>query len=1789
MTLIKEYEILERLNTNPEIEVYRAFDEKNKRNIILKNVPVTNEFHPSVVNLKNEYEIMKYLGENEMMLKVFTFERHENGYILSLQDTEGISLKEFKQRKQIDLESFFQIAIGISNLLLNIHQKKVIHKDIKPENIILNSSAENIRIIDFGISTRLSKEETKWAAANVLEGSIHYISPEQTGRMNRSVDYRSDFYSLGVTFYELLTGSLPFASNDLLELVHSHLAKTPKPIRELNPEIPEALSRIVEKLMSKTAEGRYQTAYGLKFDLEKCAEIYDTNSKNGKPGEDFDFEIGTKDISDEFTIQQKLYGREEDIVSLMEVFHSVQDTGKTEIMLIGGYSGVGKSSLVKEINKPITQSRGNFLSGKYDQYNRNLPFSAIIQVFTDLIRMILTEKPEEIEKWKLRILEALGANGKILTNVIPELEFIIGPQNEVVELGPQENANRFYMVFQNFIKVFASKDHPLAIFLDDAQWADSASLALIKNLIEDSSVRFLFFMLAYRNNEVDSTHPFQVSVDELRAGGFEIHQITLKPLNENNVLQLLIDSLHSTSEETKVLAEIVFTKTGGNPFFISEFLKQLLREELIQFDYERAKWNWKIDDIRNVKVSENVVELLIQRISKLEPSTQEILKLASCIGNIFDLSTLSLIYGKSIKETSDELKLAILEELIVPIGDSYKQVESMEESEDTKSKNFLTAKKIYFKFQHDRVQQASYEMLDEIIKKDLRLTIGRILYKNIEPEKLEEQLFDIVNHLNTGSDLIKELTEVELLIQLNSLAGKKAKLSTAYKPAQEYLLKANDLLINNFKDKLWSEKYDTTISIFKNLAEIQYLNGNFDHSESLINQIISNAKSLLEKSEAYNLLMIQYSAMGKFDLATKTIREALSPLDIDLPTENFDEIINNDMKRIEEHLVGKNISSLIDEPLMKDPLQIVKVELLINTYVTAYNTVPELASIISLKLVNIYLDHGNLPEAWGYSSYSIYLITALGKYKEAYDFSLLSMKISEKHENLAGQAKAANILANYANPWIKPIKDSETINKAGIQSALDSGEFLHGSYSALHLVVNSFYQGKKIDLILNEYPSYLQFSVRAKNLMAIDTILGTSIIISNLLKHQDDRLTFSSQDLSEEKYLEDCKEHQSLYPIGIYKTMKAQVLYLYNQYHSALDLILEVEKILPFIAGINSVAEHNFYHSLILIALYKESDKLTRIKFIKQIKQNQIQMKIWAESCPENYLHKFLLVEAEVAALEYKNWKSAKLYDESISEARRNGFIQIEALANELAGKFWIKKKNFRFAQEYLISAYHCYESWGAVAKYENLKSQHPDLITENKVAYDFNSTFSVNSTMSTITTTSTLLQGGGSLDFQSIMKSSTAISSEIRLESLLQKIMDIVIENAGAQRGVLLLKSGDSLFIEAEGSITNNDFKVKTNIPLNEYPDLPHSVIYYVQRTKEFRVLQNAVSDDKFSKDEYIIKNQVKSILCSPIIKQGELIGILYIENNLSTGAFTEERLHVIKVLSSQAAISIDNALLYANMEQRVKERTKELRKANDELAEKNQHITDSINYAKTIQEAILPSKSAMLTNFQDFFINFYPKDIVSGDFYWYAQTNESSFIAAVDCTGHGVPGAFMSMIGSAILNQIVKEQKIYEPAEILNQLNKNIRIALKQDIKEDAARDGMEICLVRIDADKVIFSGGHRPLYMIQNDEFISYKGDKDGIGGKQKSESREYTNIEIPIHKGVRTVIYLTTDGYQDQPNDLGKKIGSRGLQEIIRKYSHLDGIDQKLKFEEELFNHSNGEPQRDDITVIGIIFK
>ena len=1511
MIAIQGYQILAKIHESENSVVYRGRREEDNLPVVVKIIKGDYPTEEELARYRKEYEITKNLNLDGVV-KAYSLQKYRNTKAMILEDFGGESLKKIISSQNFTILGFLNLAIKISESLGEIHSANIIHKDINPSNIIFNPATGQVKIVDFSIATLLTKENTAVQNANILEGTLAYMSPEQTGRMNRYLDYRTDFYSLGVTFYELLTQQLPFEGKDAMEFVHSHIAKQPTAPDKINPEIPRVIANIVMKLLAKTAEDRYQSAWGLMADLEECLHQLQNT------GEIEEFALARQDISDKFQIPQKLYGRQTEIKTLIEVFDRVGE-GNTEMMLIGGYSGIGKSALVQEISKTIIRKEGNFIWGKFDQFQRSIPYSAVVKAFSELVPLLLSETEEKLKEWREKLLNALGSNGQIMLDVIPELELIIGPQPPVQELGPTEAQNRFNLVFQNFIRLFCQPEHPLVIFLDDLQWADSATLKLIKLMMTDDNTKYLFLIGAYRDNEVNVTHPLMMLVDGLRSQEEQeetaiVNEITLEPLELKHITKLIAETLHSDRSSVAPLAELVTRKTGGNPFFVNEFLKTLYQENLLNFKPEIIRWQWDMEAIKALDITDNVVDLMIGKLRKLPEETQKVLSLVACIGNQFDLNTLSLTYEKESSAAFGDLLPAVREGLILAAN------ESEAEGIDPSMYGFLI---LNYKFLHDRVQQAAYSLIDESQKQAIHLKIGRLFLANTPPEYRLERVFDLVDHLNVGISLIDNEAEKLELAKLNLEAGRKAKDATAYVAAKEYL-KAGLSLLN---ESWWESHYDLAFPLHKEAAEVEYLNSNFSESEKLIELSLERAKTALEKTEAYKLLILQSTLRAKYEEAFSAGKKALCLLGIDLPTEDLETAISQEVAVAKENLGEREIASLIEAPEMTVPENKMALDLITNLLTSTYLINPQLWTINVLKGVNIALKYGRFPEAVQcYTNYGIVLNAFFGDYKAGYEFGLLALNISEQFKNLRMKCKSCAALGSALMFWFKHIKDCNAITNEGYQAALESGDLEYAGYLLHNTILNAFFQGKNIGQLLEEIPRYLQFTQKTQNQLSTDSLLGLQLTLGNLYKSTAGKLVFATKNLTEEQHLQSCKEHQNLYSSSIYMIHKLENLYLYWELEEALKLALETEKKLPSIAGCLPVTEFNFFYSLILAAVYPEASATQQQEYWEKLQKNQEQMKIWADNCAANFEHKYLLVAAEMARISGKDAEAIDLYDRAIISASENEFIQNEALANELAAKFWLKKGKRKYAEFHLRDAYYGYQRWGASRKVEELENLYPqvrELLKTKSRSID---------TQATVIHTSKE-SSAEMLDLASAIKASQAISSEIVLDKLLSKLMTILIENAGAEKGFLLLPKNEGLTIAAKASTDGTEVVLEQSQLVSESEDLPQTVINYVERSQSDTVLSDAASEGQFTKDPYIASHKLKSLLCVPILNAGKLVAVLYLENNLTVGAFTSDRLEILRLLSSQAAVSLENSLLYTSVEQKVQERTQELNEKNTRL----------------------------------------------------------------------------------------------------------------------------------------------------------------------------------------------------------------------------------------------------------------
>jgi predicted ATPase/serine phosphatase RsbU (regulator of sigma subunit)/tRNA A-37 threonylcarbamoyl transferase component Bud32 len=1766
MIEINGYEILTQIYESANSTVYRGIRQQDNQAVILKFLKEDYPTPSELVRYKQEYEITRNLNIDGV-IKAYELKPYQMTLCIILEDFGASSLKQLMDERRdsgtgvLPLQEFLSIAIKTAEILSSIHAANIVHKDINPANIIFNPEIGLLKIIDFGISTQFTRENPTLKNPNVLEGTLAYISPEQTGRMNRSLDYRTDFYSLGVTFYELLTGQLPFETTDALELVHCHIAKVPIYPHQVNPEIPQALSDIVMKLMAKTAEERYQSGFGIKNDLAECLHQLQTT------GNISDFSLGAQDISDQFQIPQKLYGREAEVEALLTAFERVADNSQSQIemMLVAGYSGIGKSSIVAEIHKLNTRLRGYFTAGKFNQFQKSIPYSAVVTAFKGLVRQLLTESEAQLQQWREKLRGAFGVNGQVIIDVIPEVELIVGEQPPVPKLGASESQNRFNIVFSNFIRAFCTKKHPLVIFLDDLQWADSATLNLIELMMTDADMQYLFLIGAYRDNEVSPTHPLMMTLDGLLKDGATINYITLAPLELENISQLIADTLYSDTDSVKPLAELVMRKTGGNPFFVNQFLKTLYAENLIIFDFPEHSWQWNIDQIEAQNITDNVVELMIGKLKKLPALTQQVLRLASCIGASFYLNTLAIVSEKPKEVIFSDLVVAVETGFILPTSEL--------------DENLLIQN---YKFLHDRVQQAAYALIDDNQKKAVHLQIGRLLLANVSAEQLPEKIFEIVDHLNLAWELITDESERVELARLNLEAGRKAKASTAYAAAlEQYFTTGIEMLPGD----AWQEHYDLTFSLYRERSECEYLCGNFEKAEELFDLILTQAHSNLERAEIQNMRVIFYDNTGKYLEAIQIASETLKTLGVSLPIANKAEILSEfelELQLYRASLKRIKIAELIDAPKMINSEIIACMKLLENLSGPTYFTNPDLCALNSLKMVNLSIEHGNSePSAYAYASWGAMAGSRLADYKVGYEFGQLGMKLVEQFNNASLSCKVLEVFGAHINPWQSHIKKGLPILRNGYQIGVEFVDIWAG-YNSYHLVLQRIIAGENFDSILDESNKYLEFNKQIKNSALVGIQQLYQCFILNLQGLTLDKFSFSDEDFDEYQCLQMWEEKKFMTGIVPYNLFKTQILFLYGDYKTALTTAKKSDKIIFFIRGIPSQADHYMYYSLILTALYPTATNSQQQEYEEILKVNQQKMKIWADNCPENFLHKYVLVEAEIARITGKEIELTwDLYDRAIASAHENEYIQNEALGNELAAKFWLGKGKEEIAKLYMNKAHYGYQLWGAKRKVEDLEQKYPQLIPKvsAKKQIDLQTT--------AIGTAYSTTAGNSHIDLSTVIKASQVLAGEIASNKLLEKLMTILLENGGAQKGFIVLSNKDKLTIEARGEVDKEQVEVWQSISIEGSENLPVGMIKYVARTQEDVVLSEATKEGVFTSEPYIIKNQPKSVLCAPIINQGKLIGILYLENNLTTGAFTRDRLEILKVLSSQAAISIENALLYRTLEDQVQERTAQLAEANQEISTLNQKLkaenvrmSAELDIVKQLQQMVLPKQSELeaiegleIAGFME------PADEVGGDYYDVLQQDGQVKISIGDVTGHGLESGVLMIMAQTAVRTLQKMNET-DPVKFLDVLNQTLYDNLQ---RMDSPRN-MSLAILDYAGGVLKLSGQHEEMIVVRADGKLECINTMDlGFPIGLVEEIGEFiASEEVQLNPG--DVVVLYTDGIPEAFDINKAQYGLKRLWQVVVENRHRPALEIREAVINDVRQYIGAMKVFDDITLV-----
>ena len=1085
--ILPGYQCREIVQRGEIFDIYRAKRSSDGDTVLLKVLVSEQPPIEHVARLRHEFEIGRNLNAPQVM-RPLALEQHNHRHGLVLENVKGCPITEVLGGQPMDLATFLKVAIGLSQALCVLHQHKIIHNRISARNVFVDLATTHVLLADLGMASRLSSEKRKVDVFDSADDAPSYMSPEQTGRINRDVDDRTDLYSLGVVFYEMLCGRPPFEEKEPIELIHAHIARTPAPLQERRPDIPEAVSQIVTKLLSKSVEDRYQTALRVKTHLQTCLSEFEQHGVVSIPTS------GLSDVAERFRVPQKLYGRRREVAMLLSAFERASQS-RSEVALISGPAGIGKSELINELSKSVAEVNGYFIAAKYVELQRNIPYSALIGAFSELVHQLLTESDTRKAYWKTRLDEALGANGRVITDVVHAVELITGPQPKLPELGPTESLNRFNMVWQQFTRAFASTDHPLLLFVDDLQWADAASLRLIQRLATDPRHGHLLLVSAYRDDEVGASHPLLTTFEGVESEGGNVTKIPLKALDADVLNLWVSDALNTDSQSAMPLAQLIFENTQGNPFFVIESLRTIDRHGLFELNPTLNTWEFDLEKVRRVLVpSDNVIDLFVHRIEDLSSSAKENIKGASCIGNTFDLTLLSEVRKTDLSQCGQDMLELIDMGLVQPVCDFDFSVLQLQSSLEPDRKVSLECR-----FLHDRVREAAYSLLTEEEKHKSHLRLGQ-LYRDRQggTGELEDNTFAIVDHLNLAKTLVTGRHQTEELARFNFDAGHSAKSANAYDSARNYFSIGIELL----SDRTWGEESALFSQLQLEMAECDYLTGRIDSAEERCDLLLRTASDDMDRLQVCRLKIILYTSRSRHEEALTIGVEGAKFLGMKLLESPGPAHMIKEFVRAKWALRGKKDKDLRSLPVMEDPLQLARMELLALLVAPAFQSNPVFAIVVALKMLNASLRYGQ--SAATPFSYMIYGVVnsafgvnnlPAGDFASAYRFGRLALKLKDDLPHVQFGYHLHFLFATAINHWRQHVRSNIGHFESAYQGAMSAGDLVYADYSLVTLIVDGYFKGDTLDQVTRSCERYFDFYDRYKGVDRIATAQGQSALI----------------------------------------------------------------------------------------------------------------------------------------------------------------------------------------------------------------------------------------------------------------------------------------------------------------------------------------------------------------------------------------------------------------------------------------------------------------------------------------------------------------------------------------------------------------------------------------------------------------------------------------------------------------------------------------------------------------------
>jgi len=1467
--------------------VYRAVRRADETPVVLKILRNAYATPLERASFQWEYELLRDL-DIPGVVRAYDLTSYESCPVIVLQELGGQSLADLLGTRPLALVEALECAIQLAGTLDRLHRAAILHRGVSPSCVVLAKAGRAV-LTDFSHATDQSGLRPAPRAVGLITGRLAYMSPEQTGRMNRSVDDRSDLYSLGVTLYQMLTGGAPFSSDDPLALIYAHIATPPTPPSDVSPAIPSVLSAVVLKLMAKNAEDRYQSALGLKADLEECLRQWRAT------GAVQPFELGRRDLPRELRIPERLYGRESESAVLMAAFDRASQ-GAGELLLVSGPPGIGKTTLVNEVHRPLAQRRGSFISGKIDPLQRTVPYAALAQALRSKVEQVLTGSASEVAVWRDRVLQALGPNAGVISEIVPELKRIIGEEAPAPSVTPRETQNQLYLAFRQFFQVVARPEDPLVLFLDDLQWADTALLGLMQSVLSAGDVSLLVIG-AYRDNEVSSVHPLVQTVDEIRKGGARVNEVRLGQLSGAHVAQLISDTLSCSIEAAQPLAKLILDKTDGNPFFLREFFRTLQQEGHLAFDLNAGRWTWDVDRLESVHITSNVVDLVARRVRQLSETTLRNLEAAAVIGVRFELGLLAALVGMTPNATALALKEAIREGVVVPLDDGHRLAERVASGGD---QNF----RFEYHFAHDRIRQAVYSILTDSERESLHLRMARLLPAHPRQSGVDPT-FEIANHLHLARQLLQGTAGQNEMAQINLSAGRKARAASAFATASEYYRRGIEVV----GAEAWIRDYGLARDLRLEGAEAAYLSGEFEHTTEWTASVIEHGATELDRVRAYEVRVVAAIARGEPDVAVAEGLKLLKLLGVRIPTAPTKRDIVRWLVATKILLAFRRVETLAQLPVMTDERDLTTMRLLQLVMTAAYIARPDVFAVAVFQSVILSVRRGNSPLAiQGYLSYGIILCGVTGDVATGYKFGELALTLLDRFDARSLRPRALFLFNGFISHWRNHYRESFAPLREAYQLGLESGDFNFAGLAAFDYTFQAYWSGESLVSLERELVSYTE----------VFRTLNQEIIVQLLSMYRQAALNLIAGGVTPDTLTGECCDEDAIAPaleathninalcqLHLHKMILA---YLFRRHEDAAGHSAKVREYLEGLTATQGVPIYHYYLALNHLALAGEgfARRGNKSPPNKKVVQDAVKkLRKWAALAPMNYAHRLHLVEAELARVLGRDAAAREHYDKAILLAGQHQFLNDVALAAELAGHYHLERGLTHVARAYLRDAHYGYLQWGAHALARQIEASFPQFIGQSGLV------LAESSGLSTQT-------GGPGLDLVSVLRASQVISSEIELEPLLRRLMSVVMENSGARRACFLFEREHRLFMEAEVTADRPEVTLQAK-PADAIQDgrplLPLSIINFVIHTQESVLLDDAMADPRFRRDPYLIRVRPHSVLCVPLIKQGRITGVLYLENDLNRGTFTPARLGLLNHMAAQAAISVDNARLYGDI----------------------------------------------------------------------------------------------------------------------------------------------------------------------------------------------------------------------------------------------------------------------------------